>query len=223
MPRRMTDNRLSGLALITGTVGSIITMALHPTGHIAAADIEPMIRMLIAVHALALACVPLLFIGAMGLSQQLASSGRLAVTGLVLYTFALVAVMNAAVADGLVTPSVLRQIVASAGSPAAIDGWRMMSHYNFYVNQAYAQVFVAASAVAILLWSISIWRGRELTRNLGIYGCILAPVTLLALFSGRLKLDAHGFGMVVFSQAVWFIIAGILLMRSENSGGAAAA
>jgi hypothetical protein len=223
MPRRMTDNRLSGLALITGTVGSIITMALHPTGHIAAADIEPMIRMLIAVHALALACVPLLFIGAMGLSQQLASSGRLAVTGLVLYTFALVAVMNAAVADGLVTPSVLRQIVASAGSPAAIDGWRMMSHYNFYVNQAYAQVFVAASAVAILLWSISIWRGRELTRNLGIYGCILAPVTLLALFSGRLKLDAHGFGMVVFSQAVWFIIAGILLMRSENSVSAAAA
>lgn len=223
MPRRMTDNRLSGLALITGTVGSIITMALHPTGHIAAADIEPMIRMLIAVHALALACVPLLFIGAMGLSQQLASSGRLAVTGLVLYTFALVAVMNAAVADGLVTPSVLRQIVASAGSPAAIDGWRMMSHYNFYVNQAYAQVFVAASAVAILLWSISIWRGRELTRNLGIYGCILAPVTLLALFSGRLKLDAHGFGMVVFSQAVWFIIAGTLLMRSENSVSAAAA
>jgi hypothetical protein len=219
----MTDNRLSGLALITGTVGSIITMALHPTGHIAAADIEPMIRMLIAVHALALACVPLLFIGAMGLSQQLASSGRLAVTGLVLYTFALVAVMNAAVADGLVTPSVLRQIVASAGSPAAIDGWRMMSHYNFYVNQAYAQVFVAASAVAILLWSISIWRGRELTRNLGIYGCILAPVTLLALFSGRLKLDAHGFGMVVFSQAVWFIIAGTLLMRSENSVSAAAA
>jgi len=223
MPRRMTDNRLSGLALITGTVGSIITMALHPTGHIAAADIEPMIRMLIAVHALALACVPLLFIGAMGLSQQLASSGRLAVTGLVLYTFALVAVMNAAVADGLVTPSVLRQIVASAGSPAAIDGWRMMSHYNFYVNQAYAQVFVAASAVAILLWSISIWRGRELTRNLGIYGCILAPVTLLALFSGRLKLEAHGFGMVVFSQAVWFIIAGTLLMRSENSVSAAAA
>jgi hypothetical protein len=219
----MTDNRLSGLALITGTVGSIITMALHPTGHIAAADIEPMIRMLIAVHALALACVPLLFIGAMGLSQQLASSGRLAVTGLVLYTFALVAVMNAAVADGLVTPSVLRQIIASAGSPAAIDGWRMMSHYNFYVNQAYAQVFVAASAVAILLWSISIWRGRELTRNLGIYGCILAPVTLLALFSGRLKLDAHGFGMVVFSQAVWFIIAGTLLMRSENSVSAAAA
>jgi hypothetical protein len=223
MARRMTDNRMSGLALITGTVGTIITMALHPTGHVAAADIEPMIRMLIAVHALALACVPLLFLGALGLSQQLATSGRLAVSGLALYAFALVAVMNAAVADGLVTPSVLRQIVASAGSPAAIDGWRMMSHYNFYVNQAYAQVFVAGSAMAILLWSISIWRGGELTRNLGIYGCILAPVTLLALFSGRLKLDAHGFGMVVFSQAVWFIIAGILLMRSENSVSAAAA
>jgi hypothetical protein len=53
--RRMTDNRLSGLALISGPGGIIITMSLHPTGHVAAAQVEPMIRMLIAVHALALA------------------------------------------------------------------------------------------------------------------------------------------------------------------------
>jgi len=39
----------------------IIALGLHPTGHVAA---EPMIRMLIAVHALALACVPVQFLGA---------------------------------------------------------------------------------------------------------------------------------------------------------------
>ena len=212
----MTDDRLSGLALIAGSVGTIITMSLHPTGYIAAADVEPMIRMLIVVHALALACVPVLFLGAWGLSRRVATTDHLAVAGLVLYTFALLAVMNAAVADGLVTPSLLRQIVASAGSPSAIDGWRMMSRYNFYVNQAYAQVFVAASSAAIVLWSASTWRSRKLARGLGIYGFLLGPVTLLALFSGRLNLDAHGFGIVIFGQAAWFIVGGVLLWRCDN-------
>lgn len=218
----MTDDRLSGLALILGSGGVIITMSLHPTGHVAAAEIEPMVRMLIVVHALALACLPVLFLGAWGLTRRVASPDRLAMAGQVLYTFALLAVMNAAVADGLVTPSLLRQIVASAGSPPAIDGWRMISRYNFYVNQAYAQVFVAASSVAIVLWSASTWRSGKLARGLGIYGCILGPATLLALFSGRLNLDAHGFGMVIFGQAAWFIVAGALLWRLDNLVTAAA-
>jgi hypothetical protein len=212
----MTDDRLSGLALIAGSCGTIITMSLHPTGHVEAAQLESMIHMLIAVHALALACLPVLFLGAWGLSRRVATPDHLAMAGLVLYTFALLAVMNAAVADGLVAPSLFRQIVASAGSPPAIDGWRMMSRYNFYANQAYAQVFVVASSVAIVLWSASTWRSRQLAPGLGIYGCILGPVTLLALFSGRLNLDAHGFGIVIFGQAAWFIVAGALLWRHED-------
>jgi hypothetical protein len=163
----MTDDRLSGLALILGSGGMIITMSLHPTGHVAAAQVESMIHMLIAVHALALACMPVQFLGAWGLSRRVASPDRLGMVGLVLYAVALLAVMNAAVADGLITPNLLRQST-SAGSPPAADAWRMMSRYNFYVNQAYAQVFVAASSVAIALWSGSILRSRELARGLGV-------------------------------------------------------
>ena len=58
-----------------------------------------------------------------------------------------------------------------------------------------------------------------MVRALGTYGCILAVLTLLALCSGRLNLDAHGFGIVIFSQAVWFILAGVLLLRGENQHG----
>jgi hypothetical protein len=218
----MTDNQVSGLALIAGSVGSIITMSLHPSGHIAPDQMEPTIRMLIGVHALALACVPVLFFGALGLSRSSPGRDRLAMAALAFYTFALLAVMNAAVADGLVTPNVLRQMVASAGSPAAIDGWRMVSRYNFYVNQGYAQVFVAASSVAIVLWSVAMFRNRFLSRGLGIYGCVLGTVTLLALFFGRLRLDTHGFGAVMFVQAAWFIVAGSLLWRNIEPTTAAA-
>ena len=99
----------------------------------------------------------------------------------------------------------------------------MISRYNFYVNQGYAQVFVVAASVAILLWSVSIWRGGQLRRGLGIYGCILTPITLVALFSGRLNLDAHGFGFVIFGQAAWFVVAGTLLLQNENQAAPAAA
>jgi hypothetical protein len=210
----MTDDRMSGLALIAGSVGTIITMSLHPSGPIAPEEIERVARMLIAVHALALACLPVMFLGAWGLSRRVGTADRLGVAALVLYGFAMVAVMNAAVADGLVAPNLLRQIVATAS--AAGEGWRIALKYNFQWNQAFAQVYVAASSAAIVLWSASILRSGALARGVGIYGCILGPVTLVAVFSGLLNLGAHGFGLVVFGQALWFIIVGVLLCRVRN-------
>ena len=215
--RCMTDNRLSGLALIVGSIGVIITMSLHPTGHIAAMDMESMIRKLIMVHALGLACLPVLFLGAWGLCRQLAAQARLAAIGLVLYAFALLAVMSAAVADGLITPSILHQIVASASAPSAMDTWRLIQHYNFYANQAYAQVFVAASSIAIIVWSAALLRTTSRFRGLGIYGCVVGPLVLLALFSGHLTLDAHGFGVIVLLHSIWFVTAAIFLLRSSES------
>jgi hypothetical protein len=45
---------------------------------------------------------------------------------------------------------------------------------------------------------------------------------MLALFSGRLNLDAHGFGIVIFGQASWFIVAGLLLWRHQEQVAPAA-
>jgi hypothetical protein len=66
--RLMTDNRFSGLALIVGSVGSIITMVFHPTGHdvVAPGRFESMAQLTVAVHALALVSMPVLFSGRWG-------------------------------------------------------------------------------------------------------------------------------------------------------------
>lgn len=213
----MTDNRLSSLALIAGSCGTIITMALHPRGHISAEQLGRTIRMIIIVHSFAMAWVPVQFLGGLGLSRRIDRSGRFGITGLVFYAFALVAITSAAVADGLVIPEVLRQIVGSAGSQAAIDNWRMLSRYTFYWNQGYAQVFVGASSMAILLWSVGIWRKGDFARGLAIYGCILPVVTVAAMFSCHLPLDAHRFGIVVLGQAIWFVVAGAQLWNAETS------
>jgi hypothetical protein len=218
----MTDNRLAAVALIVASCGSIITMALHPSGHIAQDQLDRTVRMIIVVHSVALAWIPAQFLGSWVLSRQIDRSGRLGVIGLVLYGLALIVIANAAVADGLVMPQVLRQIVASAGSQSTLDDWRMLARYTFYWNQGYAQVFTASSSAAIAAWSVGIWRSGGFARGLAIYGVALALVTVAFLFSGRLPLDVHRFGAVVLGQAIWFTIAGAQLWASDSSRTAVA-
>ena len=192
-------------------------MAVHPTGHITPSQLDATIRMLIIVHSFAMALIPLQFLGVWGLSRRLGNTLRLEAIGLVLYAMASVAVLGAAIADGLVTPMVLRRIVESSDSEAAVNTWKMFSRYTFYWNQAFAQVFVVAASAAIFTWSFAMWRSGRLSRGLGIYGCVLAVVTVGALFSGYLPLDAHRFGAVVLGQAIWFVIAGAMLWNESNS------
>jgi hypothetical protein len=214
----MTDNRKSGLALIAGSVGMIITMAVHPHGAIAPAQVESMARNIIIVHSLALASLMVLFLGALGLSQRLKSPDRLDFIALVLFAFASVAVINAAVMNGLVAPNILRRIV-EAGA-AAGESWRIILRYNLEINQGFARLYAVISSIAIISWSASMLRNRTLSRGLGIYGSLIGVAAVIVVVSG-LAMDVHGFGGVVVSQAIWFVTAGVLLRREVCSVGAA--
>jgi hypothetical protein len=41
-------------------------------------------------------------------------------------------------------------------------------------------------------------------------------VTVVAVFSGHLSLDVHGFGMVMLTQAIWCVVAGVTLWRMKE-------
>lgn len=182
----------------------IITMISHPGGKISPAEVDHVARMLIVVHSLALASIPVISLGAWGMSRRLDGADRLAWAGLVLYGLASIAVMNAAVCDGLMAPNLIKQIVSA--TPETRDGWRMMMNYNFQMNQAFARVYAVGSSLAVVLWSVSILRNRTLSWGIGIYGCVLGVVTVAGIFSGFLTPDPHGFGLLIFGQAIWFLI-----------------
>jgi hypothetical protein len=211
----MTDNRMSGAALIAGMIGFIITMAFHPTGHdlVSPEHSASMMQVNVAVHSLALVCIPILFLGALGLTRRLASPNRLALAGLVLFGFSEVAVMIAAGVSGLVTPGLIHHMVAE---PVMADTWRAVLQLSGHLNQAFALIFVVASSVAIVLWSAAIIRSNVFSRALGVYGCLLGPITILVVLSGHLRLNVHGFGMIALGQAIWFISAGVLLWKEKQ-------
>ncbi len=216
----MKDNRLGGIALIVGAVSGMITMSLHPVAGahpITPAQFEKIAMSMIGVHVLAIAGIPFSFLGALALTRRLDSPDRLALTGFVIYGLGLVAVMIAPAMSGLVGTEIIRKLIAQG--PGS-DQWRTLMEYNFLINQAFAKIFVVASCSAIALWSFRIVTSGSLPIALGLYGLLLGPVLVIAMITGGLSLDVHGFGVVIFGQALWFIVAGILLRRTHQGGSA---
>jgi hypothetical protein len=195
----MTDNRKGGVALIAGALGGIGTMILHPTARdlFAPGQLASMAQLLVGVHALAVVSMPVLFLGALALSRLVASPDRLAIAALVVYGFALMAVLVAAVVDGFVAPGLAREIMTTA--PPASEGWRIALHYNGFLNQAFARVFLVASSTSIVLWSVSILRSRMLGRGVAIYGLLVGPAVVIAVVSG-VRLDPHGAGLLILGR-----------------------
>lgn len=213
----MKDNRLGGIALIIGAVCGVITMILHPvsSGHaLSPGQFEKLAILLVGVHALAIASIPFLFLGAFALTRRLDSPDRIALAALVCYTLSLVAVLVAPAISGLVGTNILRRLMAQS-SPR--DQWRLLLDYNHLINQAFTEIYVAASGAAIGLWSVVMVKGRSFSPAIGYYGLFLTVAIAIALPAG-LRLDVHGFGLIVFGEAIWLIVTGIRLMRSQISG-----
>ena len=82
--------RLSGWALIVGSVGILVTLVLHPNerGLFDPAQVESVARMTIIVHSIALFAIPFFFIGGLGISQRIGWDSSGAVAALIFFGFA---------------------------------------------------------------------------------------------------------------------------------------
>ena len=196
----MTDNRKAGFALITGSLGGMVTMAIHPT---AGPDNTHLALVSGIAHGLALASVLLLFLGSCGLAKFLAASDRLAFAALVLFGFASVAVSIAAVVSGWVVPDIMR--LMARDTPAAAPQWRIAIASIFQLNQAFSRIYAVAGAAAITLWSACCLRQGRLSRGIALFGCTTAPLVVLLIVVGHLRLNVHGMGIVMLTQVVWFV------------------
>jgi hypothetical protein len=209
--------RLSGWALIAGSVGILVTLVLHPNerGLFDPSQIESVRRTTIIVHSVALFALPLLFMGALGISRRIGWDSASAVAALIIYAFALGAMMNAIVIDGLVTPGLARAIV-NAG-PGESEAWKIALNHNGLLDASFMNVFLMASSLAIVLWSVAIVRRGAFARAIGILGFLLSAGTIIALVTGLLSRNLHLFLLVLVGQAIWFLSNGVQLCRSNET------
>ena len=216
----MNDDRTGALALFAAVLGILVTMSLHPEGHHLLEPGEERAAMLrnVLAHSLGLASLPFSFLGALALTRRLDAPERLALVALVLHGFALVAGMIAAAVSGLVTPQLVPEMLAA--EPASRELGLALFHFSAHLNQAFAWLLVIGASAAIGLWSWAILQGRALARGTGLYGVVLAPLTVFALLTGHVRLDVHGFGLIVLAQSIWYVAAGVGLLRAGRAVGA---
>jgi hypothetical protein len=218
----MTDDRKSGTALIAGSLGSLFTMAIHPTG---GASPTPGLAAHLALvsaiaHSIAIVSILVLFLGACGLTRRLAAFARtpnpdrLAFAAVVTFGLAGVAILIAATVSGFIVPSILRHMARDGA--ATVPQYHLIIDAIFQFNQAFAQIFSVAASAAIALWSASALRNGGIGRGIAIYGCIVAALLAAGIVAGHLRLDVHGMAVVVLGQAIWFILAGAQLCRRQN-------
>lgn len=211
----MKDNRMGGIALIVGTIGGVITLLIHPSGHdlFAPDHFARTAYLLVVAHALAILSVAALFLGALAIARHLTSPGRLAIAALVAFGFACVAVISSATVDGFVGPAVLRNVIFEP--PQVSEQWRVFLAYNDLLNEAFAEIFVVAWAIAIVLWSVSIVQSRLLPPAAGIYGLFVGAASVIAVVAG-VSGHADVIHLVMLGQIIWFPIVGIQMWRKEN-------
>lgn len=207
----MKQDKTSGIALILGSLAMVVTMALHPTGHDLFAG---RIMLTIVVHTLAIASIPVIVFGFLGFSQRVGFENQGVSFGFVTYSFGSVAVMCAGVINGLVAPSLVRRYLDS--DEATQQSIHLLVTYGGLLNNAFAKVFVVSSSVAILFWSIAIIKKGTPARIASIIGIIVGLFGILGILSGHLRMNVHGFGLLMFAQAGWTILIGVLMIRSEK-------
>jgi hypothetical protein len=216
----MTDDRKSGIALIAGSLGGVFTMAIHPTGTASLPSDQAAHLAFTSglAHSLAVVSFVLLFLGACGLVLRITAADRLAFAALVVFGVACVAVLIATAVSGFIVPSIMRQMIRDV--PTAAAQWRIVISGIFQINQAFSKIFSVAASVSIILWSISALRSGGLGRRVAIYGCITAPLVILGIATGHLRLDVHGMTAIVLAHTIWFIAVGAQLCSQQaNSPG----
>lgn len=215
----MKHSSIYGAALIGGSLGAVVTMLFHPTGHDLLAQPDEIARrnelLTVAVHSLALMSFPLLVFGFSGFSRRIGWERPLVSAAFIAYAVACVGGMCAAVINGLVAPTITRQILTA--DEAAQQFWRIVLTNNGLLNHGFTKVFVVASSCAVIFWSICLLKKARLAQLIGVIGIIIGLIGLAGLLSGHLRLDVHGFGLLIFGQSFWTILLGVFLWQADDA------
>lgn len=215
--------RTIGWILIASAILSLGFAMIHPqlTAHELTAVLKQMIAGAVFngwVHGILIALYVVLLSGLIGLSRLLGLHRPLVSLAAVAYGVGTIAMTGAAVINGFalslfagrypaVKPEQASAVAASINAMSSISG-------------TWAGIGAVASSMAILVWSLELLRLGGGWRVTGAIGIAIGAAASILLVSGTLILNVHGFMLLVFSQAVWTVAVGCLLLGGPPSRSA---
>ena len=203
----------AGIALILFTILMVFTMLLHPAG----GSFEYLLKIsgiIVISHTIAIVSIPFAAIGFWGLTRKLGTDNFFSISAFAIVLFGLVAVMIAAVTNGLVLPVFIQKY--RDASPELITAIKPILKYNSAVNTAFDYIYTGAFCLSMLFWSIAIWYTRKLSLWLAYFGTGLSVLAAILFASGFPLHDLQGFRIFVSSIVLWIVMAGIALVRTAR-------
>jgi hypothetical protein len=206
--------KASGISLIIGSLLMVVTMVLHPSG----GSIEQILRIInlaIISHSLAILSTPFLLLGFWGLTNKLKESYFFAMSAFMAMATGLIAVMIAAAVNGIALPLYAQHY---AGAPEkTLEIVRHIMAYGTVFNHAFDYIFIGATCLAVLFWSISILDTKALPQWLAYLGIIYFLVCGVMFFMGFSFLYLHSFTVYIFGSVVWILLAAFSLLKMKSN------
>lgn len=186
----MKQDRISGIALIAGTLGAMITMGLHPIGGHLKTDAERLlqtVQLARGVHILGVGSICMIVVGFLGLAKAIGINGARVRAGFVAFALSWIAVLGAAITSGLVGSELVEQYqLANAAERVALHAvWDYNRHISFVLDR----VFIAATCVGMVFWSLVLFRYDSLWKAAAILGLVIAALGLVCLFAGYIRIE----------------------------------
>jgi hypothetical protein len=208
--------RAAGITIIVAALLSIGFMLYHPRVHahgmsefVVAVRQELLLNGV--VHGTLIALMGVLAAGFSVVTTRLDSVW--ARTALAAYALGVVSGMAAASINGLIVPEFILHYEGK--SESVLEALRPILSFCHSANQVCSRMWVVASAIALVFWSIALAQRSEAARTVGVLGIMLGLAPLVALAIGYLPMDIHGVLAFIVTQTIWSIAVGVLLIRGR--------
>ena len=205
-------NRITSLCLMIGSLMLVATMVLHPSGG-NAKEILHIYNLAVSTHSLAIASLPFLVFGFLGLSQSLLSPSKLSIFAFIVICFSFVAGMLAAAMNGLVLPFFVK---------SKIDDFEQNENilspvvtYGLKINLAMDYILIVGLLIAISGYSFLIVKYHKTLNWIGYLGFSLLPIAILAAFLNFNFTSVSGFRLFIFAIVTWIFSVGNALGKGK--------
>jgi hypothetical protein len=210
----MQSHQVTGLVLIVGALATVVGIAAHPhhgpAAHGGLGQGQHLVVAVIVVGSFVITGVGLLRLLRSG-PPQLSSDVAFIVLALAGACGSL-----AAISGHVVIPRFIEyKNAAQQQDQAIVDA--IITHDSIR-NATLTQTMFAAWAIAVLCLSISMLYSSLVWKIFGACGIALGLFLLLALALGRLQINMHHVGLVVFASAIWIIAIGSALCANKSFG-----
>ena len=217
MQPALPKDRLSGALLVAAAIITVAALSHHP--FVAARQPTDAVKAIIAIgpvnaafHVFVIVMVGLLYMGLVGFAQRRGLQSPLVLGGLIAASWGLAAETGAGLIDGFFISGFSLHL---ARNPSAIgEGLQIISAAALAL-QILAKAGLFALSVAILLWSIDLFDRDRAHVVLAIVGCVAGALALVAASTVAATMNAHNVTLIFGVQALWYMIAGVLMIRGR--------